>query len=145
MVLPANPESRVSDLARAGLDTIALRWPKHYAAAALIEAFGGPLVAPSANRSGHVSPTRAEHVAADLGDRIDLILDGGPCAVGLESTIIGFEGGEPILLRPGGPDKSIIPANLDSPVSTRSPPISNKAPRQPKTLSSHGASVCSAA
>jgi L-threonylcarbamoyladenylate synthase len=133
MVLPANPESRVSDLARAGLDTIALRWPKHYAAAALIEAFGGPLVAPSANRSGHVSPTRAEHVAADLGDRIDLILDGGPCAVGLESTIIGFEGGEPILLRPGGLETSIISAKLDRPVRTRSQADAINAPGQLKS------------
>lgn len=102
LVLPAQPGGKVSDLARAGLDTLALRWPRHKAASALITVFARPLVAPSANRSGHVSPTRAEHVAADLGERIDLILDGGPCEVGMESTILGFDGDEPVLLRPGG-------------------------------------------
>lgn len=108
LVLPAQPGGKVSDLARAGLDTLALRWPRHKAASALITVFARPLVAPSANRSGHVSPTRAEHVAADLGERIDLILDGGPCEVGMESTILGFDGDEPVLLRPGGVPTSQI-------------------------------------
>ncbi len=133
MVLPAHPEGRVSDLARAGLGTIALRWPRHYAASALIEAFGGPLVAPSANRSGHVSPTRAEHVAADLGDRIDLILDGGPCPVGLESTIIGIESGEAVLLRPGGLETSLIAAKLGRAVHVRSHTDAINAPGQLKS------------
>ncbi len=112
LVLPARSGGSVSELARAGLETLALRWPKHRAAAALIEVFGRPLVAPSANRSGHVSPTRAEHVADDLGDRISLILDGGPCDVGMESTILGFEEGEPVLLRPGGLATETIAAKL---------------------------------
>jgi L-threonylcarbamoyladenylate synthase len=106
MVLPWRTEGTVCDLARAGLSTVALRWPKHSAARALIAAFGRPLVAPSANRSGHVSPTRAAHVAADLGDRIDLILDGGSCEIGVESTIIDLTESAPRLLRPGG-----IPTN----------------------------------
>jgi L-threonylcarbamoyladenylate synthase len=116
LVLPAQPGGKVADLARAGLDTVALRWPRHKAASALITVFGRPLVAPSANRSGHVSPTRAEHVEADLGERIDLILDGGPCEVGMESTILGFDGEEPVLLRPGGIPTSQITELLGRPV-----------------------------
>ncbi|WP_291202277.1 L-threonylcarbamoyladenylate synthase [Hyphomonas sp.] len=116
LVLPARPGGQVCDLARAGLDTLALRWPRHQAASALITVFGRPLVAPSANRSGHVSPTRAEHVEADLGERIDLILDGGPCEVGMESTILGFDGEEPVLLRPGGIPTSQIVEVLGRPV-----------------------------
>lgn len=116
LVLPAQPGGKVSDLARAGLDTLALRWPRHKAASALITVFGRPLVAPSANRSGHVSPTRAEHVEADLGERIDLILDGGPCEVGMESTILGFDGEAPVLLRPGGIPTSQIAELLGRPV-----------------------------
>ena len=116
LVLPALEGGQVSELARAGLGTLAVRWPRHTVAAALIEVFGRPLVAPSANRSGHVSPTRAEHVAEDLGDRIGLILDGGPCDVGMESTILGFEAGEPVLLRPGGIPTDEIAAVLGRPL-----------------------------
>jgi L-threonylcarbamoyladenylate synthase len=91
----------VADLATAGLDTIAIRVPAHPVARAILRAFGGPVVAPSANLSGHVSPTTAAHVQSDLAGRIDLIVDGGAVAVGVESTIVGcFE--EPMLLRPGG-------------------------------------------
>ncbi|MEO1641873.1 MAG: L-threonylcarbamoyladenylate synthase [Pseudomonadota bacterium] len=89
------------ELARAGLSTIALRCPAHPVAHALIEAFGGPLVAPSANLSGQISPTTAAHVATDLNEKIDLILDGGPCKTGLESTIIDARGERPALLRAG--------------------------------------------
>ncbi len=133
LVLPARADGRVSDLARAGLDTLALRWPRHKAAAALITVFGRPLVAPSANRSGHVSPTRAEHVEADLGDRIDLILDGGPCEVGMESTILGFKGAEPVLLRPGGIPTSLIAELLDRPVRLHTEADSINAPGQLKS------------
>jgi L-threonylcarbamoyladenylate synthase len=101
LVLPVHSGGTVCDLARAGLDTIAIRHPAHPIAQALISAFGKPLVAPSANRSGHISPTRAAHVAADLSDVIDLIIDGGPCEKGVESTIISFIGEAPELLRPG--------------------------------------------
>jgi L-threonylcarbamoyladenylate synthase len=101
LVLPKTHDCAVADLATAGLDTVAVRLPMHPVARGILEAFGGPVVAPSANLSGHVSPTSAEHVAADLGGRIDLIIDGGPVNVGVESTIVGcFD--TPMLLRPGG-------------------------------------------
>src|SRR5579871_1034669 len=88
LVLPVGPECSVSLTARAGLDTLALRLPSHPVARDLIAATGRPLAAPSANRSGHVSPTTAAHVLEDLGGRIDLILDAGPSGHGLESTIV---------------------------------------------------------
>jgi L-threonylcarbamoyladenylate synthase len=101
LVLPKTPDCAVADLATAGLDTIAIRVPAHPVALQILRAFGGPVVAPSANLSGHVSPTTAAHVEGDLGGRIDLIVDGGAVAVGVESTIVGcFEA--PMLLRPGG-------------------------------------------
>ena len=101
LVLPKTSDCTVADLATAGLDTVAIRVPAHPIARQILRAFGGPVVAPSANLSGHVSPTTAAHVLADLGGRIDLIVDGGAVAVGVESTIIGcFEA--PMLLRPGG-------------------------------------------
>lgn len=113
VVLPfAQETGTVADLARAGLDTIALRQPDHPVAADLIAAFGAPIVAPSANPSGQISPTTAAHVAADMGDKVDLILDGGPCEVGLESTIVSFVGPGPTLLRPGGLDPSRIESAL---------------------------------
>jgi L-threonylcarbamoyladenylate synthase len=101
LVLPRTTDCPVADLATAGLDTIAIRVPAHPVAWAILRAFGGPVVAPSANLSGHVSPTNAAHVQHDLAGRIDLIVDGGPVAVGVESTIVGcFD--QPTLLRPGG-------------------------------------------
>jgi len=101
LVLPRLPGCPVAELATAGLDTIALRVPNHAVARGLLAAVGRPIVAPSANRSGHVSPTTASHVLADLRGRIDLVLDGGPAPVGIESTIVACLA-EPILLRPGG-------------------------------------------
>jgi L-threonylcarbamoyladenylate synthase len=101
LVLPKTKDCAVADLATAGLETIAIRVPAHPVAQEILRAFGGPVVAPSANLSGHVSPTTAAHVQSDLMGRIDLIVDGGPVAVGVESTIVGcFD--EPMLLRPGG-------------------------------------------
>jgi L-threonylcarbamoyladenylate synthase len=102
LVVPRRADCPVSELAGAGLETLALRAPDHPVAQALIAAFGGPLVAPSANPSGGVSPTQAEHVADGLGAKIDLILDGGSCRVGVESTVIGFDGDQALLLRKGG-------------------------------------------
>ena len=101
LVLPKASGCPVSDLATAGLETVAVRVPAHPVAHEILQAFGKPIVAPSANISGHVSPTTAEHVFGDLSGRIDLIVDGGPVSVGVESTIVGcFE--TPLLLRPGG-------------------------------------------
>jgi L-threonylcarbamoyladenylate synthase len=101
LVLPKTKDCAVADLATAGLETIAIRLPVHPLAREILRAFGGPVVAPSANLSGHVSPTTAAHVQSDLGGRIDLIVDGGAVAIGVESTIVGcFDA--PMLLRPGG-------------------------------------------
>src|ERR1700754_2848686 len=101
LVLPKAPGCAVADLATAGLDTIAVRVPAHPVARQILRAFGGPVVAPSANLSGHVSPTTAAHVQNDLEGRIDLIVDGGAVEGGVESTIVGcFD--IPMLLRPGG-------------------------------------------
>src|SRR6202043_2856540 len=101
LVLSRTDGCKVADLATAGLDTIAIRVPAHRVARDILHAFGGPVVAPSANLSGHVSPTTAEHVQSARAGRIDLVGDGGPVAVGVESTIVGcFD--EAVLLRPGG-------------------------------------------
>ena len=100
LVLPRHPEGCLSLLVSAGLDTVAMRAPSHPVAHALIAEAGMPLAAPSANPSGKVSPTRAAHVAEGLGGKLDMILDGGPAPIGIESTVIGFAGG-PVLLRPG--------------------------------------------
>jgi L-threonylcarbamoyladenylate synthase len=101
LVLPKTESCAVADLATAGLDTVAIRIPAHPVARDILRTFGGPVVAPSANLSGHVSPTTAAHVQSDLAGRIDLIVDGGAVEVGVESTIVGcFD--EPMLLRPGG-------------------------------------------
>lgn len=107
-VLLRRKESPLSLLATAGLDTVAMRAPDHPLARALLGACRRPLAAPSANRSGAVSPTRAEHVRESLGTSVDLILDGGPCPVGLESTIVKVKGDEILLLRPGGVPASEI-------------------------------------
>ncbi len=107
LVLPKSKDCTVADLATAGLETVAIRVPAHPVAREILRAFGGPVVAPSANLSGHVSPTTAAHVQSDLAGRIDLIVDGGPVEVGVESTIIGcFE--QPMLLRPGGVPRAEI-------------------------------------
>ncbi len=101
LVLPKTENCAVADLATAGLDTVAIRIPAHPVAREILRVFGGPVVAPSANISGHVSPTTAAHVQSDLAGRIELIVDGGPVAVGVESTVVGcFDA--PMLLRPGG-------------------------------------------
>jgi L-threonylcarbamoyladenylate synthase len=107
LVLPKTPDCAVADLATAGLDTVAIRIPAHPVARDILRVFGGPVVAPSANLSGHVSPTTAAHVQSDLAGRIDLIVDGGAVAVGVESTIVGCFL-EPMLLRPGGVPRADI-------------------------------------
>jgi L-threonylcarbamoyladenylate synthase len=101
LVLPRKATCPVASLATAGLDTIALRSPKHPAAIGLIARVGRPLAAPSANPSERLSPTTAQHVAESLASKIDIVLDGGPCAAGLESTIVMIAGDRAILLRPG--------------------------------------------
>ena len=111
--------ARVSDSITGGQDTVGLRIPAHPLSAQLLERFGGGVAAPSANRFGRVSPTSAQAVLAELGDDFesgDLILDGGPCAVGVESTIIDCTGPAPRLLRPGGVSRDLVSAVTDLPV-----------------------------
>ncbi len=138
LVVPRQPGCPVAELASAGLVTIALRVPAQAVARDLLAAFGGPIVAPSANRSGHVSPTTAQHVLSDLRGRIDLLLDGGPSPVGLESTIVACIG-EPTLLRPGGLPRTDIERVLGHPLadSPRSAEASEEAPIAPGQLASH--------
>jgi len=118
LVLPLRKDAAVSRLVTAGLDSLAVRIPDAPVAQALLGIFAGPVAAPSANRSGQISPTRATHVLKDLGDRIDAVVDGGPCKVGLESTILGLTG-TPTLLRPGGITSDALGAVLDSPIALR--------------------------
>ena len=136
LVLPKTPDCPVAELATAGLDTIAVRVPDHPVARALIEAAGRPLVAPSANRSGHVSPTTAAHVAADLGGRIDLILDAGPTSVGVESTIVACTSGQSMLLRPGGVARTALEQVLGQPLEEPARTQAD-APQAPGMLPSH--------
>jgi L-threonylcarbamoyladenylate synthase len=138
LVLPQAPQCLVADLATAGLDTVAIRIPVHPLAQALLRAVGGPVVAPSANLSGHVSPTTAAHVEADLRGRIDLILDGGPVDVGVESTIVGCFG-TPVLLRSGGVPTEAIEAVLGRPLArpTAQPAGDDNRPLAPGMLTSH--------
>jgi L-threonylcarbamoyladenylate synthase len=133
LVLPRAASCPVSLLASAGLDTLALRVPAHDLALELIRRVGRPLAAPSANRSGRVSPTTPAHVAAELDGRIAAILDGGPCRVGLESTVLDLTGARPRLLRPGGLPVEAIEAEL-GPVETAA---GGEAPRSPGMLASH--------
>jgi L-threonylcarbamoyladenylate synthase len=116
LVLEKRPDCPVADLATAGLATVAVRVPAHPIAQRLLAAAGVPVAAPSANRSGHVSPTTAAHVAADLADRVVMILDGGPTAVGLESTVVDVTGKWPVILRLGGVSREAIAEVLGAPV-----------------------------
>ena len=140
LVLPKAADCPVAALATAGLDSVAVRLPQHPVAQELLRAFGGPVVAPSANRSGHVSPTTAAHVLADLGGQIDLIVDGGATPVGLESTIVACLGesfGKPALLRPGGVPRAAIEEALGTPLADAIAPRGETAPRAPGMLVSH--------
>ncbi|MEA2842164.1 MAG: L-threonylcarbamoyladenylate synthase [Methylobacteriaceae bacterium] len=136
LVVPLAKTSRICDLARAGLRTIGLRVPAHPAAHALLTEVARPIAAPSANRSGHVSPVSAEHVIEDLGQNIDLVLDGGPCTVGIESTIVACIDDRARLLRPGGIAREAIEAVLGAPLAV----IDGRAsggPIAPGMLASH--------
>jgi L-threonylcarbamoyladenylate synthase len=136
LVLPKAAGCPVAELATAGLDTIAVRVPAHEVAQDILAAFGKPVVAPSANRSGHVSPTCAEHVAADLAGRIDLIVDGGATPVGVESTIVACLG-EPVLLRPGGLPRAAIERSLGCLLADPAPARDTGGPIAPGMLATH--------
>ncbi len=140
LVLPRRPDSRVALLTGAGLDTLALRVPAHPVAQALLRAVGRPVAAPSANRSGQVSPTTAAHVLEGLGGRIAAVLDSGPSAVGVESTVLDATGPRVRLLRPGGVPLEAIAARLGPlgiEVDIGAPLAEGAAPRAPGQLASH--------
>ena len=132
LVLPRATTGRVCDLACAGLASVGLRVPDHPLALGLLQAFGQPVAAPSANRSGRLSPTSADDVRADLGDAVDLVLDGGLAAIGVESTIVGCVDGRVALLRPGGVPRELIEAELGRPLEAAGPGIT-----APGQLASH--------
>jgi L-threonylcarbamoyladenylate synthase len=138
LVLPKTADCPVADLATAGLETIAVRVPDHKVARDILNAFGKPVVAPSANRSGHVSPTKAGHVQADLSGRIDLIVDGGATPVGVESTIVACLD-KPVLLRPGGVPRAAIERALGQKLADAAAEIADDedAPLAPGMLASH--------
>jgi L-threonylcarbamoyladenylate synthase len=138
LVLPKAENCPVAELATAGLDSIAVRVPRHDVAQKILAAFGRPIVAPSANRSGHVSPTTAAHVLADLRGRIDLIVDGGATTVGVESTIVACLD-TPALLRPGGLPREDIERVLGRALAEppRNTDADDEAPLAPGMLSSH--------
>jgi len=131
MVMPRAPS--VHDVITGGQDTIAIRVPAHPMAQQLLTAFGGGIAAPSANRYGRLSPTRAEHVREELGDAVRVILDGGECQIGLESTIVGFEGGTVRLLRPG----SVTAAQIRSVVGELAVGAERDSPRVPGSAPRH--------
>ncbi len=137
LVLKRRADAGISDLVSAGLDTLAVRVPGHPVAQALLAAADRPLAAPSANRSGRVSPTRAQHVADDLGDRVGLILDGGATVHGLESTVLDASGGDAVvLLRPGAVPRDAIEAVLGRPLAD-GPASDDAHPTSPGQLASH--------
>jgi L-threonylcarbamoyladenylate synthase len=135
LVLARRAGSKLSELVSAGLDSVAIRVPDHPVAQALLRAAERPLAAPSANRSGRLSPTQAAHVYADFGESIALILDGGPTAHGLESTVIDARGEKPALLRPGAVPAETIEAVIELPL--RRAMASTDTPRSPGQLASH--------
>ncbi|HCP00262.1 MAG TPA: translation factor Sua5, partial [Rhodospirillaceae bacterium] len=140
IVLPRLPTSGLSLLVSAGLETVALRAPAHPIARDLLYRFDGPIAAPSANRAGEVSPTQAVHVANSLGDRADLILDGGDCRVGLESTVLDLSGNRPEILRHGAVTRAQLVELLDT-VEDASIPTNEGAPRSPGQISRHYATA----
>jgi L-threonylcarbamoyladenylate synthase len=137
IVVPATAGCCVSDLARAGLESVAIRVPAHPIAAELLRAAGFPVVAPSANRSGRVSPTTAAHVWGDLDGRIDAVVEGGSTEVGVESTIVAcLAPGAPVLLRPGGVTREAIERVLGRSLAA-APERAGAAPLAPGALESH--------
>jgi L-threonylcarbamoyladenylate synthase len=140
LVLPIRPDSGLSPLVTAELPTLAIRVPAHPVAKALLAAFDGPVAAPSANPSGRISPTEAAHVTAGLSGRIDAVVDGGACDVGVESTILGLSD-TPTLLRPGGLPVEALEAALGAPLAGRAENAPLTAPGQMTSHYAPGATV----
>ncbi len=135
LVVPKREGSGVSDLAIAGLPTLAIRLPRSETARSVVAALGRPVAAPSANRSGRVSATTVEAAFAEVGEHAALAIDDGPCPVGVESTIVGCTCGDAVMLRPGGVAREEIEAALGRPLA--SPPPEADAPVAPGMLASH--------
>lgn len=140
LVLPVRPDAGLSPLVTAGLDSVAIRVPEHPLARALLREFGGPVAAPSANPSGRVSPTSAAHVLAGLTGRIEAVVDGGDCPLGVESTIVGLTGA-PRLLRPGGLPLEALQACLGAPLAIGAEGETLTAPGQMESHYAPGAPV----
>ena len=136
LVLPRAENCPVTLLAGAGLEKLAVRVPAHPVALQLLQAFGGPVAAPSANRSGGISPTTAAHVLAGLGGKIAAVIDSGPCDVGLESTVLDLSGPTPTLLRPGGVSVEALEAVI-GPVQMGAPITAGHTLASPGMLASH--------
>jgi L-threonylcarbamoyladenylate synthase len=137
LILRRKPDCRISKLVSAGGDTVALRMPSHPLASALLDAADLPIAAPSANPAGKISPTTAEHVKRGLGDRVDMILDGGACPVGVESTVLDIASGRPRLLRPGGLTRAEIEAVIETKLTIAVPASDGETLRSPGQLDSH--------
>ncbi len=137
LVLPRRRDCKISLLATAGLDSVALRVPAHKVAQTLLMMAGVPLAAPSANPSGRLSPTAAEHVLAELGDKVEFVIDDGPCAIGVESTVLSLLDDKPRILRPGAITAEQIAAVLQEPVEAVAGAEDANAPRAPGRLPSH--------
>lgn len=137
LVLPRRRDCRISLLATAGLDSVALRVPANSIAQTLLMMAGVPLAAPSANPSGRLSPTEADHVLADLGDKVEFVIDGGPCSIGVESTVLSLLDDRPRILRPGAVTAEQLSEVLQEPVETETGAEDADAPRSPGRLLSH--------
>src|SRR5262245_6227350 len=137
LVLPRRRDCRISLLATAGLDSVAIRVPAHKIAQTLLMMAGLPLAAPSANPSGRLSPTSADHVLADLGEKAEFVIDGGPCPVGVESTVVSLLDDRPRILRPGAVTAVTLAEALKETVPTETEAADAAAPRSPGQLLSH--------
>ncbi len=137
LVLPRRRDCRISLLATAGLDSVAIRVPAHPVAQTLLMMAGVPLAAPSANPSGRLSPTAADHVLGDLGDKVEFVIDDGPCSIGVESTVLSLLDDRPRILRPGAVTAEQIADVLREPIETAASADDADAPRSPGRLLSH--------
>ncbi len=137
LVLPRRRDCRISLLATAGLDSVAIRVPAHKIAQTLLMMAGVPLAAPSANPSGRLSPTAADHVLGDLGDKVEFVIDDGPCSIGVDSTVLSLLDDRPRILRPGAVTAEQIADVLREPIETAASADDADAPRSPGRLLSH--------
>ena len=139
LVLKRRVYCRISELVSAGGDTLAIRIPSHPLAQRMLVGFGGGIAAPSANRSGRISPTSAQHVVEELGDQVKLIVDGGPCQFGLESTVVDVSGLAPVLLRPGSITRAELEAVLFSDQDHKKKSVAHAARMELRTAQTKGA------